>query len=396
MNTRSLIGVLALWKLFALLVAQVGVFVLPLDYTMTAFRDVSFDTVGLNLPYLIKVWGNLDGFHYLSIANRGYYTGDVPFLPMYPLVVRAIHELTSLPFLLAGQLVSLVALFFALVVTIKLIKLDGFARLTRRAIMLILLFPTSFYYGATYNDSLFFLFATTTLYFARRKRWVMASFLAFFATLTRLNGLALFLFLIIEYLTADTTASKSWSWSLLTTRIRSAIKTRAFLRWEVVAFLLVPAALFSYLLYLQHTFNHWDLLFTAMKPWGQDKFVFPLQVVWRYIKILILYPTPLFLNWWVALIEVLFVAWYVLLLVTSYKKIRLSYWVFFLASILIPWSTGTFQGMPRYGLHLYPLFLALLLWYGRQASVARVIIIGAMLLLSIVGIILFTRAFFFA
>jgi hypothetical membrane protein len=65
------------------------------------------------------------------------------------------------------------------------------------------------------------------------------------------------------------------------------------------------------------------------------------------------------LNYWVAVVEFLAVIFSVFLLLWSWRKIRSLYWVFFAVSLLIPALTGTFQGMPRYALHLYPFFLEL-------------------------------------
>ncbi len=151
----------------------------------------------------------------------------------------------------------------------------------------------------------------------------------------------------------------------------------------------------GYLLYIQIHFKDWNLLFTTMKIWGQDKLIFPLQVVWRYIKIIFLYPT-FQLNYWVSVLELMIVLFYIVVIIYGYKKIRLSYWFFSVISLLIPAFSGTFQGMPRYGLHLYPLFLTIALFLNNKSLKVKVAYCLISILLLLFCLTLFSRGYFVA
>ncbi|MEK9178861.1 MAG: hypothetical protein AAB893_00120, partial [Patescibacteria group bacterium] len=172
-------------------------------------------------------------------------------------------------------------------------------------------------------------------------------------------------------------------------------KNTSPMRGGAVGFLLIPLAFIGYLFYINQTTGSWNNLFVSMTPWGQSKMVFPGIVVWRYLKIL-------FLNHYyslvygVALLEFASLIFYGVFIVYSFFKLRLSYSLFFLASITLPTLTGTLQGMPRYGLHLYPLFLGIALFLSTKPQWAKVVwfTISFILLGILVGF--FTRGYFVA
>ncbi len=366
------VGLVILWKI-AIIAASYGLAgLMPLQEPLTAIRDIKFTQFGLDLPYGLWVWGNLDGFYYMAVAQQeGYLHGQQPFFPLFPAAMWVVRKLTGLPLLIAGQLVSLAALVAALFVIRKLLVLDRLASLVPLVFLIVLSWPTSFYYGAVYNDSLFFFLATLSIYWGRQKRWLAASLAGAFATLTRLNGLALFWYLIVEYLTAVKIAN-----------------------WKpFFSFLLIPGAFAGYLSYVQYKFGSWYALFDAMKVWEQDKPVFPLQVFWRYFKILIT-ADPAKLNYWVAVGELGFVLFLIALLIYAYKKIRPSYWVFFFVSVLIPTITGTFAGFPRYGLHLFPMYLTICLLLISRHWLIKLACFTISFILFLAYMTLFTRGYF--
>lgn len=391
---KKLIGYLLFWKTVVLGSALVGVYFLPLDARYTAVYDF-----GKSYPYLVWIWGNFDGIHYMDIARNGYHDFNYPFFPLYPLLLKAGDYFLwgNDPFgeyLLAGVIVSHICFFAALVVCWKLLEIDKLSRLRNIFFLSIILFPTSYAYGAVYNDSLFFLLAVLSIYFARTKAFWKAAVFGALATLTRLNGLPLFFLIYLEYVESLSTKSL-WSIRNLWNGVVKSFRISNIVRNNIYFLFLIPGAFLSYLVYIHIRFGSWTLPFTSMKVWDQDKIILPIQVVWRYIKIL-LFSTPYSVTYFVALVELLSVFLYIFLLAFSFRRIRFSYWVFFLLSLLIPGITGTFQGMPRYGLHLYPFFLTLAYFLNRRSQPVQLLfaIIGIGLLF--VCTILFTRGYFIA
>ena len=98
------------------------------------------------------------------------------------------------------------------------------------------------------------------------------------------------------------------------------------------------------------------------------------QTIFRYIKI-ILTVAPVHFEWWVAILEILtFIFILVLLFVAWKKKLRLSYIIFAGLCFFIPISSGTFTGLPRYSLVLFPIFLALALVKSKMIKIVYSII----------------------
>ncbi len=378
---RFLIISVLLWKATTLIFAAIATHILPLQLAFTIWRDPQYKNFGLYLPYLVSIWGNFDGFFYLAIARDGYLSGQQPFFPLYPLVIRLLAIRFELPYVLSAQIVSMGAFIGALIVVARLLAYDKKLSLFPLLIAVILTFPTSYSYGATYNDALFFFLASLTLYLGRTKNFVWAGVAGAAATLTRLNGLALFPFLLVEYALPP---GREWHlrWERLGTR-------------RIWAALFIPLAFLGYAIWIDREFGSWQTLFSTMSVWGQDKVILPLQVVWRYLKIFFFHP-PAALSYWVAVVELGSVALYIWALIWSFKKIRLSYWIFMAVSILIPSLTGSFAGMPRYGLHLYPMFLVLAWFVSRQSRLGKLFYFSAMTALLFFCVILFTRGIFIA
>ncbi len=336
------------------------------------------------LPAGVWGWGNFDGNHYIGIAMRGYGGFEHPFFPLYPFLIKFVADLGLRP-LFAAEIISLGCFLVAVYFLLKILEIDNHSKLIWTFLGVLLLFPTSFYFTAAYNDSIFLLLSTLTIFFARKKHWVIAAGTACLATLARLNGLALAVFLVAEYFSGN-------SWNL---KFLSNINFRKIFTSGIFFVILIPLAFLGYLGYVQTHYGSWTLVFSDMQLWHQEKVILPTQVLWRYFKILVLYVnlTPAYFT---AILELLFVIGYIFMLVIFWTKIRLSYWVLFFVSILIPALTGTFQGMPRYGLHIYPFFLmlAVLIHSWRKEYKALYFISSTLILLVLAS--LFVHGYFIA
>ena len=118
--------------------------------------------------------------------------------------------------------------------------------------------------------------------------------------------------------------------------------------------------------------------------------LFP-QTIGRYIKI-ISSVSPSVYEWWIALLELSMFFFVTLLLWMGWKKgIRFSYLIFALFSFLIPISSGTFSGIPRYAVVLFPIFISLALinnkWIQFVYTAVSAVLLGLLLML-------FSRGYF--
>lgn len=393
MLKKILLAVIS-WRLGLVLLTYLATWVLPFHDQFTPYRNHGIFI--RPLPYPVVVFANFDGVHYIEIAKRGYHLLEQPFLPLYPLVIRSVSTIFKMDFIISAQLISILSLIGSLLVFYKLLIFDRQKHFFPLIVSIILVFPTSFFYAAAYNDALYLFLAVLTIYFSRKKHWALACVLAAFGTLTRFNGFALILLIYVEYLFSENTAiSGQWSWKTVFDKLKHSLNLSKIVKSRIYLLVLVPGVFLSYLAYVELIFKNWNLVFTTMEIWGQNRITFPLQVFWRYLKIILIYPT-FKLNYYVAVLELCYVLFLIFIMIYSYRRIRLSYWLFMVSSLLIPSLTGSFQGMPRYGLHLYPLFLTLAIMLEKKSKFVKLVICLLSVFLGFIVLSMYSRGYFVA
>lgn len=147
-----------------------------------------------------------DGNSYLFLAQHGYVTKGpeaafIVFPPIYPFLVKTVNIIFS-NYQFSAFVVSNVIFIIACLVLYKLLLLDFPDKFSRRVIILLSIFPPSYFFSVGYPESLFLLLSVSTFYFGRKKSWILASMSCAIATLTRPFGVviwpALFLLWINE------------------------------------------------------------------------------------------------------------------------------------------------------------------------------------------------------
>ena len=129
---------------------------------------------------------------YRVISHDPYAQQNIVFFPAFPMIMRVTARLlggTTLAFVIAGTLVSLVALFWGLTYLFRLAReLIGDEDPARFAVWLIAAYPFALFYGAIYTESLYLLGATAAIFhFRRRELWVAGAW-GLLVGLTRPNG----------------------------------------------------------------------------------------------------------------------------------------------------------------------------------------------------------------
>ena len=142
---------------------------------------------------LAGVWERWDACWYMKIATYGYEPGErsVAFFPLFPAAVRAVGTLTTLPFPVAGLIVSGLAYVAAMTGLLRLVGSSHGLGVARRTALLMSAFPAAFFLLAPFTEALFLATAIWTLALARERRWVLAAVCALLAGLTRAQGLLL-------------------------------------------------------------------------------------------------------------------------------------------------------------------------------------------------------------
>lgn len=357
-----------LWRLIIFAPLIIGAYLIPINSISPVsyvFRYIESD-LSFNSIFLYS-WANFDGIHYLNIVQFGY-TNQARFFPLFPLILKITAASLGISIILVTIIFFLAIYFFK-----KLIALDFSNQIATKSSIYLLLFPTSFFFVSIYSEGLFLLLTILSFYFARRRKWFLSVICAMFLITTRFVGIAILPALLYEFRGSLSQYKKS------------------------ALFLLVPLGILTYSVFNYYKWHNFLYFIKAQGELGNNRIVteiilFP-QTVFRYFKIL----TTVSINshnWAIALLEFasfLFAAF--LLYFAWKKKIRTSYLIFALINFVIIISTGTFSGLPRYVLTIFPIFIAFALVENKALKLAYLIISPILLF---VLLMLFSRGYFVA
>lgn len=375
MTFKEILKLVLGWRLLIILIAFPAMFLLT---PRTRFTNL---TPAPSFSNIFTMWSNFDGLHYLDLAQYGYgyqhkTDMDYAFFPVYPWAVRTFNIFGN--YLTSGLVISHLSLLLALYFLYRLVVIDFRAKIARSTIYLLLLFPTAFFFGSVYTESLFLLLVVLSFYFARKQNFFMACAIAAVASATRISGIFLWPALIYEF----------W--------LANGENIKKFLSPYAIWLVLPPLGLLSYMRFqFLQTGN--PIFFATMQAnftgRSVDKLILLHQVFFRYAKMLIFtdHWDPLFFT---VVLELLSATLVLAVLIFSLKKIRFSYWIFVIFSYLLPTFTGTFMSMPRFTLVLFPVFIYLALWLERQHPFVRFIYYSLCFVGSVYSIVLFTRGYF--
>lgn len=299
----------------------------------------------LSNPYFWG-WANFDGEHYLSIAQNGYGFGEYAFFPLFPVLIRGVGTLfggSLFSFSLAGNIIVNSSFFLALVGFFKLVHLNYSEKVAKKATILLLLFPTSFYFAAIYTESLFLMLAIWSFYFARRENWILTAVFGILLTGTRFVGLIILPAILVEWFVQS--------------------KRNDFIRKFPWVALTIPAGLLGYMYYLDRVVHDKFAFYTNLASFGEQRsshLVTLPQVFYRYIfKILPSLNTTFFPTLFTTYFEFFISLIFLLLIVFAFRKLKIGYWIFLTLGYLIPTFSGSFSSLPRYVLVLFPVYILL-------------------------------------
>lgn len=301
------------------------------------------DVVSADVRPFLNMWSRWDAGWYLDIAKRGYEfvpgaPSNTSFYPMYPLLMRAVHRVLLMPrtdagWLLAGLIVSNLALVAALIYLVLLIRLDFDESTAARSVLCLLVFPTTFAFSAVHTESLFLALIVSAIYYARTNRWVAAGIIGAGAAICRAPGFLILLPLVVEYLQ------------------QRRFQLRA-VKLDALALAFIPLALAGFVTFLSLRFGSWHLFFDQAAPWSRP-FTWQTETIWRFFH------TPHHLglkdN---APLEMVFLAFFLVLAILACLRLRLSYGLYAGVSLFFISLWGTIS-IARYALVIFPFAIVL-------------------------------------
>jgi len=295
--------------------------------------------------HIFVPWLNFDGRNYLEIASQGYvhkYRVDLRvFFPLYPLLIRILSFNFRFYPVLVGLIISLTSFIGCLFVFDRLLHDENVSKKTRaKVFILLLLFPTSYYFLAFYTESLFLLLTLLTFYYLNKKNFLLASIFTAFATATRIIGLALIPAILFE-------------------------AYHSYKRNKKIPFLIIitPLGYFIYSAYLQMISGNAFSVILKQKDWNRQISIFSPWTALKEGFVKIVYGSALSRsNTIIHFIEQLefFMAILILIfLIISINKIKFSYWLYVFFSLVPIFFSGMLSSIPRYIIVMFPIYIFL-------------------------------------
>ena len=339
-----------------------AIFVVTLfDPASGAFRTPIDPRWDIDIGWGIGLWSRWDSGFFLRIAEEGYVEPErtTEFFPLYPMLVKVVGVALSGHYIFAGIAISLAACAGAFVLLYRLAEPLVGDRGAFRAVLYLAIFPMALFLGAVYSESLYLLLSVGAFFLATRGKFLAAGVVIGLAILTRSAGVALL----------PAVGLIAW---------RSDDRPGALLR--LAAAPLVAAVWPAWLwyrfsepfLFLDAQKNGWERELAPLGP--LDGIWQGLKAAWAGVRQLIegvggtvFWPHATGTGpMHVAALNLQQFAYFVLFVALGlyvWRRFGAPYGVFVFGSLLLPLSAPTADfpllSMPRFGLGIFPIFLAL-------------------------------------
>lgn len=155
------------------------------------------------LPSKFQMW---DARHYGNLVDLGYANhqenGEHLFLVFYPLYVwvTRLVRLVVPNTIAAGLVVSVVSYAWGCCWVYRLAAEHWNKSVAEHAVLLLSLFPFSFFFGTVMTEGLFLLTTSAACYYAMKRKWLAYGIWGILAALTRMTGILVIVPAVIELL----------------------------------------------------------------------------------------------------------------------------------------------------------------------------------------------------
>jgi hypothetical protein len=335
--------IIALALCFRLVGATVGFIA---NVAIPDFQDQGFTVMERPNPFWDR-FARWDSGWYHGIASKGYEyveggRSNLAFFPVYPQLMGAVGRVlggAQQDFYFAGILISWLSFAIAMPLLYRLARMDLSHDSAVRATVYAAVFPSAYFFGVVYSESLFFLALVGAALALRSRRWFWAAVAAAVMTATRVNG--------IMFLPA--LALIGWDAAQPTTRDRVSAMAAA------AAGVLGIGAYSAYVYSLSGNPFEW---YDSITRWGYHPGGQPLaglaaiaeQLITRPYQFIVTEPMAPYdtLNALMAtgaLIAVPFI----------WQRLGRGYAAIVVMGLLLPLSSGQYEGLGRYCSVLFPL-----------------------------------------
>jgi hypothetical protein len=342
-EARVFVAALA-FRVFTALVAFLANVVFP------AYQDQGF-SVFRHENHFWDAFARYDSGWYHGIASQGYIYGaggrnNLAFFPVYPLLMRAGGTLLGgrqEDYYFAGIVVSWLAFAAAMTVLYRLALLDLPRPAALRAVMYAAAFPFAYFFGMVYSESVFLLALVVTVYALRTRLWLAAALAGAVMTATRVTGV----------MAVPGLAFIAW---------RAAGQDRRSRLLALAAVAASGAGIGLYSLFNYQMSGTPFAWYDAITFWGYRPGGNPFGGVLGLLQALVLRPYQFLATERMApydTLNALSALGALALLPLIWRRFSPGYALVVLAGLLLPLSSGQFEGLGRYCSVQFPIALAL-------------------------------------
>ncbi len=339
------------------------------------------DMLKYGLPSFLRALSNFDGIFYIRIALKGYSQYEQAYFPLYPLLIRYVNIVVGNP-IISGVLISHAAFLGALYMLNKF--LSEILRFKSKLwfFLLLLVYPTSYYFGVMYTESVFLFFLISSLYFFKKEKYLLAFLFGYLTALTRVVGIFILVPYALFFLEAVTKKHPNYPKFLL-------------------ACMGPILALASYSYYLWKTTGDFIYFFHAQEFFGAHRstsIILLPQVLYRYIRIFLTANHNF--QYFVAVLEFIFLLFAGGVLMLEFFKliklkkpnfVRWGFLSFSFINLILPTLTGTLTAIPRYSLLSLSIFFYLAEIKNKGMKLA---ITGGFIILHIILFAFFVQGYY--
>lgn len=303
-----------------------------------------------------------DAENYLKIAMQGYVTEGndrltLVFFPMFPLMIRMLHTISTLDYMVCSFIISIASSCVSVVLLYKLVLLDYSEEIAEKATLTYILYPVISFMATGLNEGVFMVLLLATVYFVRKKKYIRAGIFGYMTALTRLPGLCIGALMLAETVMYIIRSVKKKRF-----RIRILFK-------QCTMMLMTLMGLGTYLLINYHLYGDFFKFFELQRENWFQTVSNPFHVIFDVIikgqiKSGII---KIGVSNLIACIIIVIASLYAL-----YKKVRVSYLIYTLVYFYVCYSASWLLSGARYSIGAFVTFISAGIFMAYHKRISKV------------------------
>ena len=285
-----------------------------------------------------------DSFWYTTIAQHGYTfstekNSSIAFFPLYSITLKAASYIMPLRLDKISLILNIVFTILSIAYLYRLALFDFSEKVSRNIVLTILFFPPTYFFLSGYPDVLFVLLGILSLYYGRKKQWLLAGLFSALLAVTKPYGIFMMPTLLFLYLD-----SHSWSWKIFFKKIN----------WMP---LLLPLLTFGgFVLFNYLKFGNPLAFLATQQTWGRS-LGSPISALMAEFKFYFIENKIFTGSNFPYVIYLCSFFFSIFALISSWKNINKIYLVYSFLLLTSAFLTGTLTSWERYMLLGFPILM---------------------------------------